>query len=64
MRDDEFEDLRARSNHHHIYESRESRLCRNQKFGPASQGRSLSSDEFLEAIRVMEKAGLLRHEGR
>jgi hypothetical protein len=64
MRADEFEALRARSNHHRICESRESRLCRNQKFGAASDCSSLDTDEFLEAIRAMEKAGLLRHDGR
>jgi hypothetical protein len=64
MDDDAFEDRRARSNHLRPQGGREARLTRFQKFGPASEGRSLDQDEFLKAIRAMEKAGLLRHNGR
>jgi hypothetical protein len=51
--DQQFQDQKARANHHRVLESRQSRLCRNQTFGAAGPGRRLSREEIRSFEREL-----------
>ena len=55
MDDQQFQDQKARANHHRVLESRQSRLCRNQRFGAAGPVQHLSQEEIQRFEQELEQ---------